>query len=376
MELTPHDDFPYHQGFMPLYVPATSDPHFQDGYYFAFYRPGQHVFCGLRLHPNTNVMDAYAGLAVDGEQRNVRMSRALMPRHGELSVGPLTIHIVEPMVRQRLVLEDNPTGLTFDVEFTSDVPASVEHIPAQYRYGRLFNQVLRYSQTNRARGTMTVDGTRHEVDDFGCRDHSWGIRSTFGPHVPIGGLDQRPTDPRSIRLWVPFDVGDHAGFFHGHADRDGGTLDFEGQIFLPDRTVDLLACHHDLEYHEGTRRVRGGSFTLVDTEGDEHRYRFEVSTAVHPQGFGYTRGWSDGGQHGVYRGAEVMEDDRFRIDDPTQVLGPQHVPPHRRLGPCEFASTFTHADTGARGMAHVEHMVYGDHRPTAGVLQRDRVPVG
>lgn len=370
LRLTPHDDLPYHQGTMPLYIPATSDPHFQDGYYFAFYRPGQHVFCGLRLHPNNNVMDGYAGVAADGEQRDVRMSRALLPRHGELSVGPLTVEIVEPMVRQRLVLGENPTGLTFDVELTATSPPSLEHIPAQYRYGRLLNQVLRYTQTNRAHGTMTLDGTTTEVDDFACRDHSWGIRSTFGPHVPIGGLDERDTDPRSIRLWVPFDVGDHAGFFHGHGDRDGGTLDFEGTIDHRDRRVALVACHHEVEYHPGTRRLRAGRFVLEDTDGDTHEYAFEAHTAVHPQGFGYVRGWSDGGQPGVYRGEAVQEDDRFRIDDPTTVLGPHHVPTERRLGPTEFVSTFTHVASGATGMAHVEHMVYGDHQPTPGVLRR------
>lgn len=371
MELNPHDDFPYHQGFMPLHVPATSDSHFQDGYYFAFYRPGQHVFCGLRLHPNNNVMDAYAGVVEPGEQRDVRMSRALLPRHGDLSVGPLTIQIIEPMQRQRVVLGDNPTGLTFDVEFTPSAPPAVEHIPAQYRYGRLFNQVMRYSQTNRATGTMSLDGEKVAVEDwFACRDHSWGIRSTFGPYVPIGGVgsDRRRTDPRSIRIWVPFDVGDHAGFFHGHADREAETLDFEGAIHFPDRTVSLVECHHDLDYHPGSRRLRGGSFVLVDEHGSEHPYEFEVHCGAHPQGFGYTRGWSDGGQHGVYRGEQVMESDRFRVDEPTAILGPEHVPAERRLGPCEFTSTFRRVD-GSSGMAHVEHMVYGDHQPAAGVLR-------
>lgn len=374
MELHPHDDFPYHQGLMPLHIPATSDSHYQDGYYFAFFRPGRHVFCGLRLHPNNNVMDAYAGVVDGGEQRDVRMTRALLPRHGDLEVGPLRVEIVEPMVRQRLVLDDNPTGLAFDVEFTASVPVSVEHIPAQYRFGRLFNHVLRYSQVNRAHGTMVLDGEETTVDDwFGCRDHSWGIRSTFGPHVPIRGItpEDAPLDPRAIRLWVPFDAGDHGGFFHGHADRDGNTLDFEGEIHFPDRSVTLVEARHDLRYHEGTRRLAGGHVVLVDTDGDEHEYDFEEAChPSHPQGYGYTRGWSDGGQHGVYRGEYYQEEDRFRVDDPTTTLGPEHVPAERRLGATEFVSTFTHVASGASGMAHVEHMVYGDHQPTPGVLRR------
>ena len=76
---SPLDDLPVHQTAAPLPEPATSDTHFNDGYYFAFYAPGVHVFAGLRLHPNTNVMDGYGGAVAHGVQRNVRVSRALRP---------------------------------------------------------------------------------------------------------------------------------------------------------------------------------------------------------------------------------------------------------------------------------------------------------
>ena len=93
--LNPFDDYPFHQTAAPIDVPATSDSHFNDGYYFAFYRPDVHVFCGLRLHPNSNVMDGYAGVVWEGEQRDVRFSRALRPRANDLAVGPFRLDIVE-----------------------------------------------------------------------------------------------------------------------------------------------------------------------------------------------------------------------------------------------------------------------------------------
>jgi len=68
MATSPLDDLPVHQTAAPLPEPSTSDTHFNDGYYFAFYRPGLHVFSGLRLHPNTNVMDGFASLARGGER--------------------------------------------------------------------------------------------------------------------------------------------------------------------------------------------------------------------------------------------------------------------------------------------------------------------
>ncbi|MEE8601514.1 hypothetical protein [Euzebya tangerina] len=368
MQLNAYDDFPFHQGFGPLHVPATSDSHYQDGYYFAFYRPGQHIFCGLRLHPNTNVMDGYAGLVTAGEQRNVRLSRALLPDHGTLAVGPLQVEVIEPMRRQRLRLAENPTGLTFDVETTHSMPPFLETGEAQYRYGRLHNDVCRYTLAVRATGWMELDGDRTSVDSWhGCRDHSWGIRSTMGPYVPIGGhpIPDVERDPRAFRLWIPFEIGDLAGFVHTHETAAGRTLDLEGRVHggvygAAGRPV--VGLEHELRYHEGTKRLSGGTVRLTDDAGEELELAFDVACApAHPQGFGYTRGWSDGGQPGVYRGLDVAESDRFRADDPTASLGPAHVPAERRLGGTEFVSTMTMRGPAGEGtgMAHVEHMLYG-----------------
>jgi hypothetical protein len=363
MRLNAFDDYPFHQTAAPIDVPATSDSHFNDGYYFAFYRPGLHVFCGLRLHPNSNVMDGYAGAVVGGTQRDVRFSRALRPRTNELAVGPFRLDIVEPMAAQRIHLDDPELGLAFDVTLRASAPAFFEARHRQVRHGRLLNDVLRYTQVARADGELTVDGEREGVERwYACRDHSWGIRSTMGPHAPLGGVDEVAPDPRALRLWVPFECGDTAGFFHCHEGHDGSVLDCEGRIDRADDAVAVAAVRHALRYEEGSKRLAGGELTLVDEHGAEHDYRFEVACApAHPQGYGYTRGWSDGGQPGVFRGLDVIERDRFDVSDPAVAGGAPHLPPERRLGGTEFVSTITGPD-GAEGMAHVEHMLYPDRR--------------
>ena len=364
MQLNPFDDYPFHQAIAPVDVPATTDTHFNDGYYFAFYRPGQHVFCGLRLHPNSNVIDGYAGLVTGGEQRDVRFSRALRPRAGELAAGPFRLDIVEPMNVQRLRLDDPELGLSFDVSMRASAPAFFEARHQQVRHGRLSNDLLRYTQVCRADGELTVDGDREPVGGwYACRDHSWGIRSTMGPHTPIGGVDDDSRDPRALRLWVPFECGDVVGFFDCHEDEDGGVLDCQGRL---DRaggpSLGIAAVRHALRYEAGTRRLSSGDLTLIDEHGGEHPYRFDVvCEPAHPQGFGYTRGWSDGGQPGVYRGVDVIERDRFDVSDPAAAAGAPHLPATRRLGGTEFVSAMTGPD-GAEGMAHVEHMLYGAAR--------------
>src|ERR1700749_3233219 len=112
--INPFDDFPFHQTIAPIDVPEQSDRHFNDGYWFAFYRPGTYVFCGLRIHPHSNVMDGYAGAGHAGEQRNVRFSRALRPRANDLAAGPLRLEFPVPLERHRLVLAPNDSGVQFE----------------------------------------------------------------------------------------------------------------------------------------------------------------------------------------------------------------------------------------------------------------------
>jgi hypothetical protein len=356
------DDLPVHQALAPVFEPWSSDPHWNDGYYFAWYRPGLLAFAGLRLHPNNNVMDGYAGVVCGGEQRSVRVSRAMRPRVDELAVGPLRLDVVEPMRRLRLRLQPNPTGVEIDVELAASAPPFAETPHVQRRHGRLLNHVLRYVQVARAHGELRLDGERIAVDGWhAARDHSWGIRSTMGPHVPLGGLpeDGDERDRRALRLWVPFEVEGQCGFFHQHEDAEGAVLDVEGRLdFADGASVAVIEARHELRYHPGTRRLAEGAFTLTDETGAERAYHFRVAgDPAHPQGFGYARGWSDGGQPGVYRGAEALEHERFRVDDPEALAGPPHVPPDRRLGGTEFPATLE-GPGGASGMAHVEHMLY------------------
>lgn len=363
LPIHPHDDYPFHQAITPMGTPVTSDPRFNDGYYFSFYRDGRHVFCGLRFHPNNNVVDGYAGAVAGGVQRGFRASRALDVRPGSLDTGPLRIEIIEPMVSQRVICDGGDHGIQFDVTFTASCPAFSEAPHIQYRHGRVLNHVLRYTQPVRAEGDVAIDGSAESVDGwYGARDHSWGIRQTMGPELKVHGSLRPPPDPRALRLWVPFEVGSSAGFFHLHEDADGRVLDCEGrldQVGGTDPGIDIVAVEHALAYVEGTKRLASGKLELVLANDARVPLEFSVACApAHPQGFGYSRGWSDGGNPGVWRGVETIEGERFDVANPAATAGPPHTDPGRRLGGTEFASNLVGPD-GSVGMAHVEHMLYG-----------------
>jgi hypothetical protein len=368
MRISSFDDFPFHQVATPFNVVGTSDVHFNDGYWFACFAEGWYLAAGLRLHPNTNVMDGFVGLARDGEQHVVRASRALRPRHTELEVGPLRVEIARPMEVVRLTLGESPIGLTFGLEFRGRDQPLLEAPYRHHKFGHLINDMVRYTQVCHAFGSLNWRGLEVTVDGWDAiRDHSWGLRSTMGPRTPHSGVDPDPeeADDRRFRIWVPFGTDAYAGFFHTHEDERGETLDFEGHLTYPGgERVRLVAVRHSLEYHSGTRYVTGGTFGLLDDAGTWRDFRLEpAGTPADVQGFGYYGGWHDGGSPGVWRGeGPVVEHDSYRIAPDIESTGPPHVDPRRRLGPTEFPSFVTGPD-GERGMAHFEHHVMGRYRP-------------
>jgi hypothetical protein len=359
MELHDFDDLPFHQHPAPFHMLATSDPHFNDGYFFACYAPGWYFFAGLRLHPNTNTIDGFASVAHDGEQRCVRVSRALRPRYTDLTVGPLSLDITALMQRQRIVLSDNDAGFSFDLTWQAQAPAFVEARYQHVKYGRIINDVLRYTQVCRATGTAHYDGQQLEIDSWhAMRDHSWGLRASMGPPTRFGGLDSGARkDPRAFRLWVPFEAGDHCGFVNTHEDQAGDPLDFEGSLHFQDgHSVELRSVEHEIRYRSGL--PIGATMDLLEEDGVVRHYELELAgSPADVQGMGYYGGWRDRGSAGVYRG-ETIEVDRYPSGTGEERTGPPHVPVDKRPGPTEFPFVITGPD-GGQGMAHFEHTILG-----------------
>jgi hypothetical protein len=368
MRLVEFDDYPFHQVPTPFSVSGTSDVHFNDGYWFSTYAEGWYLAAGLRLHPNTNVMDCFASVAREGEQTAVRASRVLRPDMTMLAVGPMRLEILEPMRRHRLSLTEAPIDLAFELEFEAFNEALLETPYEHRKFGHLINQLVRYTQVCRASGHIRHDEEEAGVDHWhAMRDHSWGLRSTMGPRTPHGGIEphEMELDHRRFRLWVPFQTTAHTGFFHTHEAQHGETLDFEGRLTAADgSSVRLVGCKHALEYHPGTRQVAGGTLVLADENGGSHQLELTPSgTPADVQGFGYYGGWHDGGSAGVWRGiGPVVEHDRYPVKPDIALSGPPHVETSRRLGPTEFPCRVVEAD-GSEGMAHFEHHIFGRYEP-------------
>lgn len=141
-------------------------------------------------------------------------------------------------------------------------------------------------------------------------------------------------------------------------------LDLEGEINWHDgRSVRVAQASHEFQYFPGSRRFRKGVLTLTDETGKSHRYELTATGhPTHPQGFGYRRGWLDQQPPGVYRGVEHVEHDRFRVDDPVNVLGPAHVAEERRLGGMEYICEMV-GPNDQQTLVQMEHAIYGPFEP-------------
>ncbi len=99
--LSPQDDLIGHQLPTTFDQIDNSDPAWMERLWYtghpAPHGPGNEVIfdIGLGYHPNRNVMDAFAGVAVPGLQWSFRASRRLRDKHGQdpltTTVGPLAI---------------------------------------------------------------------------------------------------------------------------------------------------------------------------------------------------------------------------------------------------------------------------------------------
>lgn len=179
--LTPQDDLIGHQLPTTFDQIDNSDPAWMERLWYTGHPvPGGEIMfdIGLGYHPNRNVMDAFAGVAVPGRQWNFRVSRRLRPDPLTTTVGPLSIQVIEGLRRHRLVLAENESGITFDLEFHATLNPHEEKAHQRRRDGRVTENMARAQQMGRYTGWLAWNGQRVDVADWlGQRDHSWGVRA-------------------------------------------------------------------------------------------------------------------------------------------------------------------------------------------------------
>src|SRR3954469_8828518 len=163
--LTRADEWPRHQVARTFDSVASDSPHWSDGYYFTASDDAgtASLYTAIRLYANTDVVDGYACVGIDGRQHNLRWSRRLRPAIDDLAVGPLRVEVLEPLERLRTTCARNPYGISYDLTWTGLHEPYLEAYAERWAAGRLTAQRCNYDQCCDVSGWLEVDGRRLAV---------------------------------------------------------------------------------------------------------------------------------------------------------------------------------------------------------------------
>lgn len=306
--LTRADEYPIHQTAEPIAYSGT-DRNFYDRYFFGALTPdgSTYVAAAFGVYPHLDLADAHVAIVQDGVERCVHASRHLGMERMDLHVGPISIEILEPLKRLRVVLQETE-GLAVDVVFEGRA-FPIEEPRFTHRIGpKVFMDLTRLTQNARVSGTIAVDGRSAALPDgtVGTRDRSWGVR-------PIGAPDPQPVaDPRPPQffwMWSPMNLSDRSVYFHVNHDGLGRPWNTRSVLCPdgaagPEAMTEVALPVMDVTLRPGTRRVERASLTVEPIGAPAVRATFTPGQHFQMRGIGYAHPeWS----HGSYHGALAVE---------------------------------------------------------------------
>ena len=359
--LTPFDDYPIHQTPEPIAQPSTGDRNFYDRYFFNGYglsspggATGAEVYFAAAwgLYPNRSVADAAFSVMRGGEQISVHASRRAPLDRVDMAVGPITIEVVEPLRRLRIVLRPNDSGIEADLLFTNVTVAMEEPRFTRHAGSRVVMDYTRLTQFGAWEGWITVDGERIEVkpsEVVGSRDRSWGIRGVGERDAGAPGTQE----PQFFWLWAPTSFDDACVHFDVQEDADGRRWHWNGEIApvggaSSERAV---AVDWEIDWKPGTRRAQGAAISLTMIDGTVNRIVLEPLVDFQMLGIGY---FHPRFSHGTWLGEEAVLAERWTLAD-LDPMALQHL----------HIQALCKATWGDRvGVGILEQLVIGRHLPS------------
>lgn len=322
--LSPQDDLIGHQLPTPFDQVDNSDPAWMERLWYTGHpAPGGEIIfdVGLGYHPNRNVMDAFAGVAVPGRQWNFRASRRLRPDPLTTTVGPLAIRVIEGLKRHTITLAENDSGLRFELEFNATLNPHEEAGHLRRREGRITEHMYRAQQMGRYSGWIEFDGRRVAVDGWpGQRDHSWGVRAEMRSDETTPPLTFYPP---FLYCWATAQFKDRGlvVFFKERA--PGDLIYISGEIVQPlgaraSGRHKLVGVQHEVTWHDDPhgQSMARATFDLTFASGERRPIHIRVlPTKYYLKGGLY--GGLDGWFHGDDKGALFTAHDTWDLTDPA-----------------------------------------------------------
>lgn len=307
--LTAQDDLIGHQLPTTFDQIDNSDPAWMERLWYTGHPVpgGELIFdIGLGYHPNRNVMDVFAGVAVPGRQWNFRASRRLRPNPLTTTVGPLSIQVIEGLKHHRLVLGENDSGLRFEIEFHATMNPHEEAGHLRRREGRITEHMFRAQQMGRYTGWLAYDGKRIDLAGFvGQRDHSWGVRAEMRTDETTPPLTFYPP---FFYCWTTAQFKNHGLVIFFKERAPGDLIYISGEQVRPAGSKasgrdQLVTVQHDVTWHDDPlgQSMDHATFHLTFASGEQRAVQVRtLPTRYYLKGglYGGLNGWFHGDDRG------------------------------------------------------------------------------
>jgi hypothetical protein len=359
--LTKADDFPIHQT-PDVIAFSGSDRNFYDRYFFNGYGPDGEDFFALSfgVYPVANVADAHFGVIRGDVEHCLHASRMLDMERLDLVVGPITIEVIEPLKRLRLVIDAPAQGMFADLVFEGRAFPLQEPRFIQRIGPRVMSDYTRMTQNGRWTGWIEVDGDRRVLAPgaMGSRDRSWGVR-------PIGGVREVPIMPKPVPAailwrWCPTNFADFSLFFHIQHDLRGGYCTSMAAMISDGGTAESFSHSGEAEIttplQPGTRFATSATLVVRGLANADITVAYEpVGHRFFMRGIGYFHpDWP----HGLYKGVLVVE----REDIVLTQIDPLS-PANAHIQAVARATLHSPGQPDRSGIGVIEQIILGPYAP-------------
>jgi hypothetical protein len=251
------------------------------------------VIMGFGLYPPKDTVDGFVVLSTAGEQRNLRFS-SLLSATGRHGAGPFRFEVEEPNALWRLQLGANEIGVELDVLWRARTPAWFGEVAVTNESAQrtAFDHLF---QSGRYEGELTIDGESVSVDGwYGQRDRSRGVRTMSGG--------------QGLHIWYQAQFPDFSIGFLMVETRQHDRLLLEGAVMHENGRLDPITdVRHALSFTDDLDLV-DGEVEVSTASGEVYRVHADARA-----GGGFMAGAGYGGHHGVSRGVDHVESDRYDL---------------------------------------------------------------
>ena len=324
--LTPPDESFTHQVAFPHAIVGSSDPSWRERYWVSLQdtTSGETVLTfGIGQYPNQDVQEAFMCLSHQGLQHNLRLSRPLLPASDVMQVGPFSAEIVDAYRTLRFMLDDNDSGVTFELDWLGRFKPFLEERHFEVSGARVTHDLVRYVQVGRGQGVIRLDGREILVEPatwWGERDHSWGLR-------PLRRTsDQPPVRPDwSMLLFMPLQFEQFGLHLYLFEDAEGFPTHLSCGVMDDGSSPDddqAIAVEHDVVWDpdSATPTLVRGTLEVRFRSGRRHRFELEALPGrAYLRGGGY--GGIDGWTQGQWRDGQTAIHDVWDLSDSTRLGG-------------------------------------------------------